>query len=251
MMPLLVVGNDFLPNLNTMDIETGALGHIFSFYKRCLPQLDDYITYHGKIDFTKAKLIFKMLADQELSSLSEMLEEIKSTCKENKMKKKHILNDKINEIKAKKMQVKKGKFYEDLRTKGKTEMEKFKKEKKKKKINFLKNLYEDKKNKAEPNKQFKFEEDVKEYLKQKSAKTVNEKEKMLNQAVVNLFESDDDKFKRKDKAQPTITAQSTANEILIEGTKFANYINDEAYCTCSLSPLTSRSDCSAPARPTS
>ena len=225
------IGNDFLPNLNTMDIETGALGHIFSFYKRCLPQLDDYITYHGKIDFTKAKLIFKMLAEQELSSLSEMLEEIKSTCKENKMKKKHILNDKINEIKAKKMQVKKGKFYEDLRTKGKTEMEKFKKEKKKKKINFLKNLYEDKKNKAEPNKQFKFEEDVKEYLKQKSAKTVNEKEKMLNQAVVNLFESDDDEFKRKDKAQPTITAQSTANEILIEGTKFANYINDEAYCS--------------------
>ena len=54
---------------------------------------------------------------------------------------------------------------------------------------------------------------------------------MLNQAVVNLFESDDDEFKRKDKDQPTITAQSTANEILIEGTKFANYINDEAYCS--------------------
>ena len=45
---LFFIGNDFLPNLNIMDIETGALDNIFSFYKDCLHVLDDYITYHGK-----------------------------------------------------------------------------------------------------------------------------------------------------------------------------------------------------------
>lgn len=49
------IGNDFLPNLNTLDIDHGALDNIFTYYKEVLPNLDDYITYHGKIDFKKQK----------------------------------------------------------------------------------------------------------------------------------------------------------------------------------------------------
>ena len=54
---------------------------------------------------------------------------------------------------------------------------------------------------------------------------------MINQAVVNLFESDDDEFKRKENDKQTINEQSSANEILIEGTKYGNYIKDEMYCS--------------------
>ena len=227
------IGNDFLPNLNTMDIETGALGNIFSFYKQSLPKLNDYITYHGKINFQNAKIIFKLLADQELMSLNDMLEEITEHCKESKLKKKHILNDKFNEIKRRKLNVKKGKFYEDLKAKTKEEKEKFKKSKKNKKINFLKEIYEKKKQIENPNKQFKFEEDVKEYLKQKEIfnNQAAEKQKVINETIVELFVSDEEDFKRKEAQKQKITDKSTTNEILMEGTKYGKYINDDNYCS--------------------
>ncbi len=55
------IGNDFLPNLYSFSIETGAMDYLFEFYKDCLPELDDYITEQGKINFTRAKKIFNLL----------------------------------------------------------------------------------------------------------------------------------------------------------------------------------------------
>ena len=41
------IGNDFLPSLSALDIGEGSLDHLINFYKRCLPQMTDYITHEG------------------------------------------------------------------------------------------------------------------------------------------------------------------------------------------------------------
>jgi len=38
------IGNDFLPALSALDISEGSLDHLITFYKKCLPELNDYIT---------------------------------------------------------------------------------------------------------------------------------------------------------------------------------------------------------------
>ena len=78
-----------MPNLNSFDIETGALDNIFAFYKRTLPELNDYITFHGKIDFEKAKKIFELLSKQELHNFDLLLDKIKVLNKQNEEKKKN------------------------------------------------------------------------------------------------------------------------------------------------------------------
>ena len=70
------IGNDFLPNLYGLYIEANALDYIFSFYKKCLPELDDYITHNGEINYESAKKIFSLLAEKEMESLNVLLETI-------------------------------------------------------------------------------------------------------------------------------------------------------------------------------
>ena len=41
------IGNDFLPSLSALDIGEGSLDHLIKFYKKCLPQMTDYITHEG------------------------------------------------------------------------------------------------------------------------------------------------------------------------------------------------------------
>jgi 5'-3' exonuclease len=54
------IGNDFLPNLYSFAIETGAMDYLFEFYKYCLPELEGYLTEQGKIDFSRAKLVSEL-----------------------------------------------------------------------------------------------------------------------------------------------------------------------------------------------
>eukprot|EP00177_Eucheuma_denticulatum_P001278 GFKZ01002325.1.p1 GENE.GFKZ01002325.1~~GFKZ01002325.1.p1 ORF type:complete len:1472 (-),score=200.66 GFKZ01002325.1:1614-6029(-) len=58
---LMLIGNDFLPHLPTLDISIGTLGVMLHLYKRCLPVMGGYLTHEGKIvphrmDYFFAKL---------------------------------------------------------------------------------------------------------------------------------------------------------------------------------------------------
>lgn len=220
------IGNDFLPNLNSLDIETGALENIFAFYKKCLPTLNDYITYHGKIDFTKAKSIFKLLSIYEKRNLAELVESIKDTIKENKAKKRILIKEKFNEVKEKEYTVKKGKLYNSLKQKGQEAKNAFKRNKKNKQINHLQKIYE---MKVKTTKTFKEEVDI--YYNQQDL-IKKEKEKKINDAIVGLFDGEDD-FKRKEppKKKAFITEKSTPQEILEEAILYKKYIDDETYCS--------------------
>lgn len=49
------IGNDFLPSLNTLDISEGSLDNLIQFYKICLPQMNNYITENGVINWDRAE----------------------------------------------------------------------------------------------------------------------------------------------------------------------------------------------------
>ena len=161
------VGNDFLPNLNSLDIETGALDYIFAFYKDCLPELDDYITYHGKINYEKAKKIFALLAKQELHSLDILLDKIKENCKENKKKKYDRIKEKVYKLKKEKINVKKEKLFNEISKKSNEEIKKFKIERKKKRIENLKYALEKKMELIDCKTEKTFEEQLDDYITKK------------------------------------------------------------------------------------
>ncbi len=89
------IGNDFLPNLYSFSIENGVLDYIFDFYKDVLPELDDYITDKGKINFNRAKKLFRLLALKEQHSLDMMIINAKESEKKNKEKREEQLKKKI------------------------------------------------------------------------------------------------------------------------------------------------------------
>ena len=135
------IGNDFLPSLNTLDIKNGSLETIFRIYKKTLPKLDDYLTFHGKINFKYAEEIFKELANHELGNLRKMLKGLEDQIYQNKIKndimqrerKKAGMNKKIVTIKEKKLI--------SISTMDKKEVEKLKKDKIYKKIELNKKSY--------------------------------------------------------------------------------------------------------------
>ncbi len=45
----MLVGNDFLPPLPTLDISEGALNTLIELYKELLPKLGGYITHAGEV----------------------------------------------------------------------------------------------------------------------------------------------------------------------------------------------------------
>lgn len=137
------IGNDFLPSLNTLDIEEGSLDKIFEIYKNVLPKLDDYITFHGEIDFKKAEVVFKSLSTLELDSLRSMLKKLEMKVEERKEKREKLLLNKkadSNKVKLAKKKIKKiGELKREL---SKTEQKTVKKKYVNKKISKLKESYE-------------------------------------------------------------------------------------------------------------
>ena len=49
------IGNDFLPTLSALDIAEGSLDKLIDFYKKLLPEMEDYITDQGVIHWDRAE----------------------------------------------------------------------------------------------------------------------------------------------------------------------------------------------------
>ena len=225
------IGNDFLPNLNSLDIETGALDYIFAFYKDCLPDLDDYITFHGKINFERAKKIFALLSKQELHSLDVLLDKIKETCKENRIKKNEMLLDKMYKLKKEKLNIKKEKLFNELSKKPIDEIKKFKSERKKKKFESLKNAFKKKMEIIDCKTGKTFEEQLDDYLTKKNDENMK-KMKIITNTLVSLFDSDDEGKNsniNNEQKPKIINENSTIEEIFDEAEKYYKYIKEENY----------------------
>jgi len=67
----MLVGNDFLPSLPTMDIAEGALDYLFNVYKRELPAMGGFITNAGQLNHFRLEVILKAVGQDELRVLEE------------------------------------------------------------------------------------------------------------------------------------------------------------------------------------
>lgn len=136
------IGNDFLPSLNTIDIEEGSLEKIFEIYKNTLPLLDDYITFHGKIEFKKAEVLFRGLAKLELDSLQSMLKKLEFKSREVIERRHKIVKEKKGDIKKKKIAIKKLKKFKEINNNYNVDQKReLKKKMVSKKINKLKESF--------------------------------------------------------------------------------------------------------------
>ena len=59
------IGNDFLPGLSALDIGEGSLDHLINFYKKCLPDMTDYVTFQGQIFWDRAEPFIDILGKHE------------------------------------------------------------------------------------------------------------------------------------------------------------------------------------------
>jgi len=71
----MLVGNDFLPPLPTLDIAEGALNSLFSIYKEELPRLGGYLTHQGEFDPGRLQTILARVAALEAGVLAERARE--------------------------------------------------------------------------------------------------------------------------------------------------------------------------------
>jgi len=105
------VGNDFLPHLPALSIQKGSIDQMILLYQKLLPQMGDYLTDNGRINYKVLAYFCKYLALSE----SEIL---KNEWKKMDMKKNREKNnkDRVDDIRNKRKA--------DLKKKGKTnEME--------------------------------------------------------------------------------------------------------------------------------
>lgn len=257
------IGNDFLPNLNTVDIENGSLNNIFFYYKEILPSLDDYITYHGKIDFKKAEKIFSKLATHELASLKEMLLKINKENANFNIKKQQKYEAKKDIRKRMKINNKKENFLLDLKKNDEMTIVKYKKNKISNKLsNFQKSYEEEIKSRGGTN--FKFKEDISKYLQDQLRENINninygqnlseenpsktessqessalenkEMQLKMDKGLCSLFDSEDEKDKKSQNAKEKHFYQKPAvidklNEILKSASRYHRYVEDDKYCS--------------------
>ena len=251
------IGNDFLPNLYSFAIETGAMDYLFDFYKDCLPELEGYITEQGKIDFSRAKKIFNLLAKKELHSLDMLLYNVKDSAKKNREKRQEQAKEQIKMLKKLKKKEKIQKLKEELNNKTPEEKIEFKKNKRKKEIEKIKNIFE--KICEKSNKQLKFEEEYAKY--RKDPKSFEERKMVIiTRAMVDLFddnEEDEEANKKKkmkiikseiekkyeeDKAKEKenvdykspkakLTLDSSIKDVLYEALRYDKYFEDQNYCS--------------------
>ena len=197
------IGNDFLPNLFSFNIESGALGHLYEFYKACLPELDGYLTDKGKINIFRIKKFFNYLSKQEMHSIDMLLRNHKKKNNRNREKRANESKELIKMIKKQKKEEKKKKFIEDIKLNSKEEQINFKKNKIHQKILGVLKKFEEKSN--ELNKKLNFDEEYKKYINE------NEKEK--------------EEVKNPNELPVEIT------QILEESKKYDKYLKDENYCS--------------------
>ncbi|KAL0222000.1 hypothetical protein RCL1_001854 [Eukaryota sp. TZLM3-RCL] len=70
----MLVGNDFVPSLPTLDIAESSLDLIMSTYTKLLPTFNDYIHYSGEINFNLLKKLLRALVPVERKILIERVE---------------------------------------------------------------------------------------------------------------------------------------------------------------------------------
>ncbi|KAK9818370.1 hypothetical protein WJX72_011521 [[Myrmecia] bisecta] len=71
----MLIGNDFLPALPTLDIAEGALDKIFGIYKQLLPAMGGYLTEAGALNRPRLELLLQKLAGLELEVLEQRAED--------------------------------------------------------------------------------------------------------------------------------------------------------------------------------
>ena len=252
------IGNDFLPNLYSFAIETGAMDYLFEFYKDCLPELEGYITEQGKINFSRAKSIFNLLAKKELHSLDLLLYNVKDSAKKNKEKRQELVKEQIKMLKKLKKKEKVNKLKEELNNKTKEEKKEFKINKKKREIQKIKDIFD--KICEKNQKKLKFEEEYEKY--RKDPKSFEERKMVIiTRAMVDLFKDDEEeneeankkkkmkiikseiekkyaeeKAKEKENTnykQPKakLTLDSSIKDVLCEALRYDKYIQDANYCS--------------------
>ncbi|GLI61583.1 hypothetical protein VaNZ11_003999 [Volvox africanus] len=67
----MLVGNDFLPALPTLDIAEGALNTLMELYKELLPTLGGYLTFAGDLDRRRLEAFLDRIGQLELQTLEE------------------------------------------------------------------------------------------------------------------------------------------------------------------------------------
>ena len=252
------IGNDFLPNLYSFAIETGAMDYLFEFYKDCLPELEGYITEQGKIDFSRAKKIFNLLAKKELHSLDMLLYNVKDSAKKNKEKRQEQVKEQIKMLKKLKKKEKLEKLKNELNNKTPEEKIEFKKNKKQREINKLKDIFGKICEKNQKN--MKFEEEYKKY--RENPKSFEERKMVIiTRAMVDLFadnEEEDEEANKKKKMKiikseiekkyeeektkekentnykppkVKINIDSPIKDVLCEALNYDKYIEDPNYCS--------------------
>ena len=197
------IGNDFVPNLFSFNIENGALTHLYEFYKACLPELDGYITDKGKINIFRMKKFFSYLSKQELHSIDMMIRKNRNDNRKNRAKKTNESKEQIRILMKKKKEEKKKKFIEDMKLKSKEEQINFKKNKKNKIILNIKKQFKDISD--ELNQNLDFNEEYNKYI--------NKNEKV------------DENEKAPYEISPKI------DKLFSESKKYEKYIIDENYCS--------------------
>ena len=251
------IGNDFLPNLYSLTIETGALDYLFEFYKDCLPECDGYITEQGEINFSRAKKIFNLLAKKELHSLDQLLFNVKDSAKKNKEKRQEQAKEQIKMLKKLKKKEKVEKLKNELNNKSNEEKINFKKNKKIKEIEKIKDIFNKICEKNQKN--LKFEEEYEKY--RKDPKSFEERKMVIiTRAMVDLFKDNDEdeeknskkkmkiikseiekkyeEEKQKEKSNTEykppkikLTVDTPMKDVLCEALKYDKYIQDSNYCS--------------------
>ena len=172
------IGNDFLPNLFSFNIEKGALTHLFEFYKACLPELDGYLTDKGKINFKRVLILFDYLSKYELHSIDLMIRKEKNENKKERMKRTKESKEQIMSLIKIKKEEKKKKFIEDVKNKNKDEQQKIKKELINKRILKIKKKY-----KIEDN----FENEYMKYKEKNIGNNIENQENKLEENLEKFF----------------------------------------------------------------
>eukprot|EP00884_Botryococcus_braunii_P018818 jgi/Botrbrau1/561/Bobra.0010s0030.1 len=67
----MLIGNDFLPALPTLDVNEGALDKIFAIYKSILPKMGGYLTDGGTLNRGRFELLLQELAALESETLEQ------------------------------------------------------------------------------------------------------------------------------------------------------------------------------------
>ncbi|KDD72803.1 XRN 5'-3' exonuclease, partial [Helicosporidium sp. ATCC 50920] len=66
----MLVGNDFLPPLPTLDIAEGSLDKLFELYKALLPEMGGYVSHGGHLHRGRLELLLSRLAASEAADLA-------------------------------------------------------------------------------------------------------------------------------------------------------------------------------------